>query len=490
MDTSQYESLLKENWEDFVSNGLPSLVILSLIALVGAVGNLVTCLVLFFRKQLSTHQILVMALAVVDLCSCTISIPLASLWIRYSFTFTSSPVCKISRFISIFLSFGSYAILDIIALERYGKVKLAPEKQLTPSQAKAVCVSVPVICGTIVAFPALFVYGISERETRKYNLTGYECSVLSDLRGTPFLMGYLYFGILLLLFLFGCCFILYGLIGRRFSILSRTKQRNTLHQVPKSIIRSSAVVSDFSVSMSDSEKYNYRDTNSPAQDRRCTKPEVVATDEKSDSDMFICVNDINGEHFERSSLEDTKACDISPSQIQTTLNNDDRNHIKNENVCTIKFTLTPPIEERANDLADTPIDRTSEIKGRHQNMEHNGKECHLSTPALDSLEIKKKRVKFHTDNMGNKNSCLNSDTDDLQMQKTKTISSENLISKPQLGKKILRGELFPLVCSRHGADTFNRPHIRRRLLAWTLDSNEHIHIPTRDRPLWNLFSSH
>ncbi|OWF41226.1 uncharacterized protein LOC110462751 [Mizuhopecten yessoensis] len=434
--------LLEENWEDFVSNGIPCIVILSLIALVGTVGNLITCFVSFFRKHSTTHQTLVMFLAAVDLCSCIISIPLAALWIRFPFTYTSSEVCKLSRYFSIFLSTCSYVVLDIIAIERYGKVVWKPEKQLTPKQAKIICVSAYIACGVFVAIPALFVYGISERTTSKRHITGYECSVTTESRGTTFLKAYLSFGVLLVLLLFGCCFITYGLIGRRFILLSRSRNLKTSESYQKSIMRksdpASAVSSNVSVSFNESEKYNHSRYSDTAQVGTVSIPEIVITDVDNElsTKLYMGVNNNDTQNHETCHCKSKVR-----SSIQSQQHSSNPSHEAKDTADVIVSETKESTNFPANVLNNQPRQKSSEITFPPSN-DISTVNVNLLTCGVCSFDNRKRTVKFSTDikvktvedqSRGFKDTVV-------LVERSRKPKSQNVTNNGKLGKKILRGK--------------------------------------------------
>ncbi|XP_060073478.1 uncharacterized protein LOC132553263 [Ylistrum balloti] len=442
--------LLQVNWEDFISNGIPSIVILSLIAIVGTFGNLITCLVSFFRKQSSTHQTLVMFLAAIDLCSCTISIPLSVLWVRYPYAFTSSEVCKISRFLFIFLASCSYAVLDLIALEHYGKVVWTPEKQLTPIQAKVICTLVFIFCGVAVAFPAFYVFGITERTTPMQHLNGFECSVLAEQRGTLFLSLYLYFCILFLLFAYGCCFVLYGLIGRRFIILSRSRKLQPPEAFPKSSLSGNTMVvaSDFSVSCNESEKCNYSQKNNHAQQVTVSVPEIKVTyDENEGSALPLTAVSYSDAHNYKNSNtlseNSISSQQESPGQCLAISIQNASNPLMCDVVSVNKPTLSLSSTGETNKCPSNTLSTSLSGQDFSESTSLQPTAVDNSNCDRSSFGKSKKTVKFSTDiefKTEDDKPVRSMDKVSLIEEKTRKSSAKKVFTNAKLGKKILRGK--------------------------------------------------
>ena len=100
---------------------IPTVVFLSILIAVGITGNIMV-LVAYSRKyRPSTFRTFILTLAVVDLSSCLIGMPMELVDNLYPLTFYNEEFCKIGKFLGQILKIGSALIVFLMAVVRYQK---------------------------------------------------------------------------------------------------------------------------------------------------------------------------------------------------------------------------------------------------------------------------------------------------------------------------------------------------------------------------------
>lgn len=151
-------------YTEFMAEYLPIFIYLLILGVVGTIGNFHVLLVYSLRYKPSNHRIFILCLAVVDFCSCTVSIPFEMYDIRHRYTFTASWACKVFRFLNHTTSVSSGFLLGLIALERFRKACQPTKCQMTVKQAKISCI-LTVLFSSILAIPAVVIYGANVSDT-------------------------------------------------------------------------------------------------------------------------------------------------------------------------------------------------------------------------------------------------------------------------------------------------------------------------------------
>lgn len=211
--TDVIPDLYKLESEKFLDKYIPVVVYLTLLCVVGAIGNAHAFLVYLYRYKTSNHKIFVVWLAAVDFIACSLSIPFEIMDARHSYTFTSVSACKIFRFLNHFVVLCSGLLLGIIAVERYRKACVPMGRQLSAKEAKYSCM-ITVIVSIALSIPALIVYGPTSKPVDNFpELVGSDCTVYSSYKKTFFKI-YSSFLLLLCTIIFIVCVVTYTFIGR------------------------------------------------------------------------------------------------------------------------------------------------------------------------------------------------------------------------------------------------------------------------------------
>ena len=113
-DIKELEDLNYEEAKQFIGG----VVFVSIIMIIGIIGNLHVLYVYSFRMKPSNHRIFILTLAVLDLLTCVIGMPFIIMDLRNPLTFTMVTACKVLRFVIYFICITSAFMLAVIAIDR------------------------------------------------------------------------------------------------------------------------------------------------------------------------------------------------------------------------------------------------------------------------------------------------------------------------------------------------------------------------------------
>lgn len=147
-----------------VTQFLPTLIYVSILFIVGVVGNALVCYVFKIKwkikKKPSTLFILV--LAGYDLVNCIVTMPFEMALVCNYVSFDFPIICKLSRFLTYGLNAASTVILLGIAIDRLLGIRYGFKLgSLTMRQARLI-VGLSMFIGVLTTWPALFLYGTYE----------------------------------------------------------------------------------------------------------------------------------------------------------------------------------------------------------------------------------------------------------------------------------------------------------------------------------------
>ena len=114
MTTNTIEELNIEEAKQYIGG----VVFVSILMVMGIIGNVHVIFVYAFKMKPSNHRIFILVLAVLDLITCSIGMPFIIVDLRNPLTFTMVSACKVLRFINYFICTSSALVLLVIAIER------------------------------------------------------------------------------------------------------------------------------------------------------------------------------------------------------------------------------------------------------------------------------------------------------------------------------------------------------------------------------------
>ena len=210
------DKLLQELNDTLALSMIPVVVYLSVLLVVGLIGNLMVVFYYGWKTRRTSNSVFISMVAVFDLLSCCLSIPIEMVDLRFFYMFTNSGLCKVLRFVNHMVTIGSAFMLLMIAVDRYRRICKPFKKQLTLEQSKIVCL-VTIIVAMVLSSPALVFYQSVTSDLVNENgvrLKGCDCTTTRDKAYTLYF--YVFYATYLLLFVISTIvlFTIYSIIGR------------------------------------------------------------------------------------------------------------------------------------------------------------------------------------------------------------------------------------------------------------------------------------
>ncbi|XP_055897708.1 uncharacterized protein LOC106067079 isoform X1 [Biomphalaria glabrata] len=155
---------------------IPTLVYLSLLIVVGSIGNSLV-LVVYSTKMFRTPlRVFIMSMAVFDLLINILIIPGEIYDMFHIWTFQLPVECQIRMYLNGLLVFSSAFLLVAIATTRYKMVCRPFEKQVSLTQSKYIC-GLVVLISSVISIPHGLIHGSQTRKTPEPNIEGHYCQV-------------------------------------------------------------------------------------------------------------------------------------------------------------------------------------------------------------------------------------------------------------------------------------------------------------------------
>ena len=216
-----------------LKTNIPSVAFISLVMVIGIVGNVHAILVygLFYGK--GNHRNYILWLATFDLLGCCIHIPMS---ISHYIRITN---CRLFAFVATFFAGYNLVILVIIAADRYRRITSPLKKQLSQRGAQIAC-TVTCLMFVLISVPNLFIYNANNIDiSLNLNLTSNACytntyglfdRVYSVLRSIAVVL------------LFASCIVLYILI--LWSLTNHEQNQSSRSSGPKPSLQSTSTQED------------------------------------------------------------------------------------------------------------------------------------------------------------------------------------------------------------------------------------------------------
>lgn len=201
---------------------LAPMIYLGILILIGLPGNIIVIVTYLTHYKKSTHRIIILGLAWIDLVACVVCMPFEIIEMNFQYTFYAEIACKIFRFNNTFISLGSVLTIVVMAIDRFRRVCRPLQAQMTIKYAKIICMAALVV-SAFLSWPSLVYLGIRTVQL-KHNITGIDCSISDAFWKTK----YPFYHNAVLFLVFIICLvslvIIYAMIGRR--IFSHVKFRS------------------------------------------------------------------------------------------------------------------------------------------------------------------------------------------------------------------------------------------------------------------------
>ena len=207
--TNVFKSL-EELDADKVQQRLPTIVFLSILIVFGIMGNVVVLIVYCRKYRSSTFRTFILTLAVADLSSCLIGMPMELVDQLSPLTFYNEEFCKIGKFVGQILKIWSALIVFLMAVVRYQKICRPFRMFLSIKFARNLCIS-SMFVAVLVSWPFLIVKGTQYKHLDG-GIVGHACSTDSDVKETIYPFVYTIITFAIYMFVFFGLLILYTLI--------------------------------------------------------------------------------------------------------------------------------------------------------------------------------------------------------------------------------------------------------------------------------------
>ena len=163
---------------------IPVIIYVSVLMLLGSVGNVLVCVYYGCKSRSSTNSFFIVALAVFDLMVCMITMPIEIVDLRFYYMFMDIPACKISRFLNHIAANGSAITLLVIAMDRYRRMCRPLSPQLHIRHAKIAAIFA-VIGALVLSWPALIFYepvnvNVTDPSNESIILQGSDCTTTKN----------------------------------------------------------------------------------------------------------------------------------------------------------------------------------------------------------------------------------------------------------------------------------------------------------------------
>lgn len=185
IDNKTVAQILQELNDNEAAILLPVIVYVLVLMVFGVIGNLIVLYIYKFRFRRSSSRAFILCLAMLDLVTCLFGIPFHVIDMRYPYLFAWDIPCKTLCFLMTSTIFSSTFILVLISIERYRKICLPFDKQISDIGTKSIC-GCCIFMGFAISSPVLMFYGATPFETHVYNVTGYECYISHAYRDSIF----------------------------------------------------------------------------------------------------------------------------------------------------------------------------------------------------------------------------------------------------------------------------------------------------------------
>jgi hypothetical protein len=170
----------------FRARHMGGIVFVTLLSLIGVIGNLHVLVVFLRHYKRSSYRTYVLVLGFLDMTNSTISMPLTVFYLSYPLTYFNDLFCKIYRFLLYYVSIASTLILVIIAVDRYRKINMPLKRQWTEKQTFRICMA-GLVFGLAFAWPAPVLYGGTTVTLPVNNLAGHRCYIEDKFKHTSYI---------------------------------------------------------------------------------------------------------------------------------------------------------------------------------------------------------------------------------------------------------------------------------------------------------------
>ncbi|KAH3799192.1 hypothetical protein DPMN_152798 [Dreissena polymorpha] len=208
--------LLEQINSEAASLMTPVIVFLCALMFFGLLGNILVCYYYGQQTRRSSHAVFICTVALFDLVSCAVSMPIEIVDMKFYYTFTNGHLCKFLRFVNYVAAIGSAFTLLAICVDRFRRICRPFKKQLNLLKCKLLC-ALSFLLGLIYSWPALVVYKSVEVELKAQNgqiVKGYDCTTTNESNHRAYIWGFNLVYLITFIFGTGTLVVMYSLVGK------------------------------------------------------------------------------------------------------------------------------------------------------------------------------------------------------------------------------------------------------------------------------------
>lgn len=166
-----------------VSLSIPVLCFISIFVLIGTVGNALVIFTYFTRVDKSSTNLFIFSLAVFDIISCCLGLPITIYKLLNPYTNDQNYLCAIHSFIGFTADISSGYIIVCISFDRY--LRIARPHQGLSIKTSKLAVGIVCIFATLFSSFTLFVFGTETVTFDEYpEITGNKCGTADHAKDT------------------------------------------------------------------------------------------------------------------------------------------------------------------------------------------------------------------------------------------------------------------------------------------------------------------
>ncbi|KAH3711413.1 cholecystokinin receptor-like [Dreissena polymorpha] len=206
----------------------PLIVYLSVVMFFGLLGNILVCFYYGHETRRSGHAVFICTLALFDLATCALSIPLEFVDTKFYYTFTNIPLCRFLSFVNQVTVMGSAFTLLAIAVDRFRRICRPLKKQLDLTKCKLVCV-LSFVLSLVYSWPALILYTSVEVDLRASSgriVKGHDCATSTVKSYKTYIWGHNVLYLITFIIGTGTLVVMYSLVGKAIYQHKRYVARN------------------------------------------------------------------------------------------------------------------------------------------------------------------------------------------------------------------------------------------------------------------------
>ncbi|KAL4234733.1 hypothetical protein ACF0H5_006375 [Mactra antiquata] len=159
-----------------IAKSIPVLCFISLIMIVGTIGNVLVIFTYIKRVEKSTTNLFIFSLAIFDVINCCLGLPVEMHDILNPYTNDKPYLCSIHVFISYSADISSGLIIVFISFDRYFRIA-TPHQGLSVKNSK-LAIAMICIASCIIASLTLYVYGTEHVTFESFpGYTGCKCGI-------------------------------------------------------------------------------------------------------------------------------------------------------------------------------------------------------------------------------------------------------------------------------------------------------------------------